>query len=497
MGSKRIIASIGTLLCVLSVPSVLSAQVPFEQAARDLSSSDAGTRLRAVQMLRDAAYPQAAVPLARAVADTQDEIQLAAIAAELNIFFAERIVAKKRVAGIVEVRNQILAEPAFAAGPSALGVLPVPTEVLDALRFAARDGNPRVAVEALYAFGALGWLPSGVERKELLRRSGPEVAALLGAPDPVMRYAAARVMGRLFGARPQDDSIEATVGDGVITALNDNDRSVKTAAMAALGTMRYQRAVQALTDLFTFYGKGEVAEAALDALAHIAYATSAPLFVAQLAGTGSSTARAIAVDGLTRIGDPARLTEIKAAADKDRGDAVALASAFASAMLENGSIERIVDAVTKSRLRDRARGYIAELAARRAASFGPHLIDPDERIRLELIEALGIAGDHTALPLLDPVLQDRDPQVARAAERASARLRARQYVAEIAARRASVFAAQLMDPDERIRLDIVDAIGLAGDPAALSLVEPLLKDRDEQVMRAAERAAMRLRALTP
>ena len=148
----------GTTLAILAgLVSLLSGQVPFEQAARDLASTDAGTRLRTVQMLRDAAYPEAAVPLARAVADTQDEIQLAAIAAELNIFLAERVVAKKRVAMVVEVRNPILAEPAFAAGPSVLGVLPVAPEVLDALRFAARDDNPRVAIEALYAFGTLGW----------------------------------------------------------------------------------------------------------------------------------------------------------------------------------------------------------------------------------------------------------------------------------------------------------------------------------------------------
>ncbi len=64
--------------------------------------------------------------------------------------------------------------------------------------------------------------------------------------------------------------IETTVGDAVITALNDNDRAVKTAAMEALGSMRYERGVQALTDLFQYFGKGAEAEAALDALARIA-----------------------------------------------------------------------------------------------------------------------------------------------------------------------------------------------------------------------------------
>jgi HEAT repeat protein len=426
IGSAHSLLSALSVLSVLSVPPVLSvsasAQVPFEEASRDLASSEPEARLRAVQLLRDAAYPEAALPLARAILDTQDEVQLAAIAAELNIFLAEKIVPRKRVALVVEVRNQILAEPAFTAGPSVLGSLPVPPEVLDALRFAARDDNPRVAIEALYAFGVLGDAPAGVERRELLGRSGPDVAALLGAADPAKRYGAARVMGRLFAKRAHDDQIDSTVGDAVITALNDSDRAVKNAAMSALGSMRYERGVQALTDLFTFYGRGDNAEAALDALAHIAHPASVPLFVAQL--TGRNTAlRAIAIEALARVGDPARLPEITAAADADRGDVVTLAAAFASAMLENGSVERIVAALTKPRFRDRARQYVTEIAPRRAAVFGPHLMDPDERIRLEIVEALGVAGDRAALPLIEPLLQDRDAQVMRAAERAVARLR--------------------------------------------------------------------------
>src|SRR5204863_5212102 len=139
----------------------LQAQIPFEQAARDLASSDAGLRLRTVQMLKEAAYPEAAVPLARLVADPQDAVQLEAIAAELNIFLAERVVTKKRVGLIVEKRAAIAAEAAFSAGPSALGALPVPLDVLTALRATARDDNPRVALEALYAFGVLATEPSG------------------------------------------------------------------------------------------------------------------------------------------------------------------------------------------------------------------------------------------------------------------------------------------------------------------------------------------------
>jgi HEAT repeat protein len=414
-----------SVTAIPALPALSAAQIAFEQATQDLQSPDAGTRLRTVQMLKDAAYPEAAVPLARLVGDPQDEIQLEAIAAELNIFLAERVVTKKRVGLLVEVRTAIAADAAFSAGASAIGTRPVPIEVLTALRSAARDDSARVALEALYAFGALAVEPRGTARHELLRASGPEIAALVGASDPAIRYAAARVMGRLFARRPLDDAIEPTVGDAVITALNDSDRAVKGAAMQALGAMRYDRAVKALTELFQYYGKGDTAEAALDALARIANPASVPLFTAQLAGRVSSL-RGVAIEGLARVGDAAPLPDIQAAVAGDRTDGVRLAGLFAAALLDNGSIDRIAEAVTKSKLRDQARQYLAELAPGRSQAFERHLMDPDARIRLDVVEALGLGGDPAALAIVEPLTTDRDPQVARAAERAVARLRSAQ-----------------------------------------------------------------------
>src|SRR5438552_3984123 len=142
------------LLAMLSLPALPAfpaypAQIPFEQATRDLASTDAGTRLKAAQMLKEAGYPESAVPLAALVTDPVDEVQLEAIAAELNIFLEERIVPRKRVGFVIEVRNQVLAESAFSSGPLAIGAKPVPSEVLTALRTASRDEQSRVALEAI------------------------------------------------------------------------------------------------------------------------------------------------------------------------------------------------------------------------------------------------------------------------------------------------------------------------------------------------------------
>ncbi len=44
---------------------------------------------------------------------------------------------------------------------------------------------------------------------------------------------------------------------------------VKKVAIEALGAMRYERAVQALIELFQYYAKGPIGEASLDALARM------------------------------------------------------------------------------------------------------------------------------------------------------------------------------------------------------------------------------------
>src|SRR5215204_1660036 len=131
-------------------PAFVAAQPSFDEAMRDLKSSGASTRLRAVQGLQELASAEAALPIAPLLNDPQNDVQLAAIAAEMSIFLAEPVVPRRRVGFVVEVRNSVAAEAAFTAGLFALGTRPVPLEVLTALRLAARDDNPRVALEALY-----------------------------------------------------------------------------------------------------------------------------------------------------------------------------------------------------------------------------------------------------------------------------------------------------------------------------------------------------------
>jgi HEAT repeat protein len=401
---------------------VALAQVSVDQITRDLASADSGVRLRAAQRLKEVAPLEAAVPLAALVTDPQDDVQFAAIAAEVNIFLADKIVPRKRVALVIELRHKIAADDVFSAGPLAIGPWPVPVEVLTALRTAVRDDNREVGLEALYAFGSVAVEPGGSRRRDLLRSAGPDLAALIGAADPALRLAAVRVIGRLFLKRPQDQPIEPDVGDAVVSALNDKDNAIRTAAMSALGAMRYERAVQALTDIFQHYGRGDLGMSAFDALARVAHPSSAALLSAQLEGKNAAL-KGIAIEGLARIGDRSKVPNVEAALQGERNDSLLLAGRFASVLLENVPIDSLTEALAEPRQREQARQYLVEIAAGRSTAFNRQAKDPDARLRADVADILGLGSNDAALAIVEPMVGDADPQVARAAERAVARLR--------------------------------------------------------------------------
>jgi len=397
------------------------AQVPLETAVADLKSPDRETRLRAVRLLKEAGRPESVRPLVPLIGDADDEIQFEAIGAELNAFLAEKIVSKRRVGGVFEVRNRVVAEAAFSAGPFALGADQVPLELMSALSSTVPDGNAYVGLEALYAFGALAPNAAPRELRDLLVSAAPEFAAFLGASEAVQRVAALRVIGRVYARQPSEPPTPAVVGDAIVTALNDQDRLVRSAASAALGTIRYERGVQALLELFQHYRRGVIAEELLDALARIGHSAAKPVLVAALEN-GSTALKRAAIEGLARLSDGAALAAAEESLNRDRTDSVRLARAFAAAWLGRGGLDEVVAALPRTALRDQALGYLIELAPGRAAAFGRHAQNPDAGIRRDIADALGVSRDQAARPIVDALARDPDPRVSQAAARAVTRL---------------------------------------------------------------------------
>lgn len=405
-------------------PAWAQAQAPtvaFEQMVAELGHEDPNVRVRAVRALKQAAYPEAAVPLTRSLNDPEDAIQTEAIAAEINLHLAVPVVPRKRVGLLIEVRTDISAAGLFKQGSGVLHPRPVELPVLTALRAVLRDDNPRVAVEALYAFGLLADNVYGADRRRLLTESAAELGAAYGVPQRELRSAAVQVIARLYAWRVGDLAADITVGDALVTALNDREYAIRMTAMDAIGALRYDRGVQALTDLYTHYGRGSVAVAALSALARIAHPSSLPLFTAALSGRDYSLKLA-AVEGLARSGATDQRSAIDTLLLNERNPELLLAGHFAAVLLSNSQVDELVGGLERSRLRPKALQYLADVAPGRGNVLAPHVQDPDVAIRLDLVEVLGRSGDPQALSVVQRVQQDTDPAVARAAVRAAARI---------------------------------------------------------------------------
>jgi HEAT repeat protein len=137
----------------------------------------------------------------------------------------------------------------------------------------------------------------------------------------------------------------------------------------------------------------------------------------------SAAMRGIAMEGIARLGDPSALPQIQTAIAGERDDRASRARAFAAAMLSDVPIDPIAETLVRPRLRDQAKAYLVELAECRWSAFSRYLEDPDPHVRTDFLDALGLGGDPTALPLLEPLTKDCDPQVVRAAAHAIPRLR--------------------------------------------------------------------------
>jgi HEAT repeat protein len=394
------------LLALAATAPAAAQEIRFDDVIRNLRNPDPGVRVEAVRLLREARYPEAIVPVAALITDPVDQIQLEAIATELSFFLAEDVSPRKRVAFVVERRSASHAAAAFEAGPLVTLPRPAPPEVIRGLLQAADDEEPRVRLEAIYALGVVASPPFPSEFDAALIK-------VLDHYDPAMRAAAARVIGRLR---------VASAGDALIRAVNDSNAGVRHASMRALGYIGETRAIQALTDQLAFYGRGEGAWSALDALARIGHASSVPVFKSRL-GDKDAWLRRAAAEGLGRSGDKSELAALETGAGTDSSEMVRAAFAFALQKLGRNMVSRLAEFMDSEKMAPQIADYFLELGPGIVPTLLPHLKDPDAAIRGNVAVVLGGLGGEEALVALTPLLQDKDNDVARAAQRAISRIK--------------------------------------------------------------------------
>jgi len=377
---------------------------------RNLRNPDPKVRGAAITLLRDAKYPEAIVPMAPLVLDPLDDIQLEAIDAELSFFLPDQdIKSRKMIGGVIEQRKSAIALAAFDLGPLVVWPRPAPPELVTSLLQAVDDDNAKVRLEAIYAVGIVVAPPLTTLDKDQSQR----LIKALDHFDPAIRAGAARVIGRL-------KVIDA--GEVLIKSVNDSQPDVRYSAMRALGAIHEARAVQALTEQFAYYRKGEGAWSALDALARIGASASAPLFKERLQDKDPFIRRA-AVEGLGRTGDTASFEALQRIVGTDESAMVRMAAAFALQKLGRNYASRVADLMASPKVVEQGEEYLVELGPPIATQLVPRLQEPDVEVREAIADVLGVIGGPDAVPALEAAAA-KDPKsgVAIAAKRAVARI---------------------------------------------------------------------------
>ena len=435
--------------CFLTLPIALSAaQHSFEEVASGLRAPDPATRLRAVQILKDAGFPEAAGPLSAAVNDPDDRVKLAAIDAERSLFMTRPIARKKMIGFVVEVRTNDVGEQAFAAGRLALLPRALPAEVLAALAEAMHASNPRVRLDALYVFGALAPLgaPAGARggasadeatapraaaaTEDAIRSGIAWTIEALRRGNRAEQIAAAEVAGRALkdcgASPPASPELCADMGNALIEAVNTRDDQVHRAALVSLGQLRYPSAAQALADQLSYYQHGAVAQAALEGLAGIGHPTSVDIFKRFLADSDPAFRR-LAVEGLARAGVSEDLPDLQRAAQNEKSNPVLLAFHYAALKLgaPGTNPDALVASLRNSALRPFALQYLLDLSPSIAPALADHLKDPDPETRMLVADVLGFSRDQGAVPRLETAARDPDRETAQAAARAIDRIKLR------------------------------------------------------------------------
>ena len=272
-------------------------------------------------------------------------------------------------------------------------------EVYRSLAARLKDTDMTVRESAAEAIGIMG---------------GTEVAldlvAALGDAVPDVRAAAVTALVKVGTSAD---------GESLAPLLKDPSANVRRRAIAGLGRLKVADGAKELRAHFDRSPLSEEGLLALDALAQIALPQDRALFQ-RLAVQPEPRHRRPSVEGLARLSEKGNEARFKRDFQRERNDELRAAYAFAIFTFgDRPFIDTVILGLAGSRERARqSRGYLEELGARALPDALDYLRDSDPKIRAGLCDAFSTAGVTEAVAAIEPLVKDRDEEVAASAARA-------------------------------------------------------------------------------
>jgi HEAT repeat protein len=410
----------------LGVASLGASRQSFEDLVASLKSPNAKTRTESVEALGKSRRREAVAPLATLVHDPEAKVRLELVKAFRELRDLSSVPAlvsllvdedpKTRVESVgallelytdeAKVSSPAKVLEVFSDDPDTSTLPPftkVDPSVYDALGKSLGDESEDVREAAARALGVLG---------------GASEAGRLGTalqdPAASVRGAAATALGQVGSAAQ---------GRLLIPLLADESTGVRNRALQAIGALRVREAGPALRELFEANRRRDVGLKALACLSKVADPSQKDLFQ-ELAQDPDPDKRRWAVEGLGRIADASMLPAFKKDFQRERGEGLRLAYAFAIARLgDHAFLDSLVLGLASSSYGRRCRGYLVEMGPDILPEIYSYLGDPDADVRAQLCDVIAQIGDSAAAERLAPLVNDPSSEVADRATRAIERLK--------------------------------------------------------------------------
>ena len=378
-----------------------------------LNDSDTSVRLEAVNAIVNLDTQRSLDPLVKATSDNDPEIQLRAADGLINFYqpgyTQSGLTApiKRMGKGIkgkfVDTNDQVI-DPFVHPQP----------DVILALGKLARGGSSMES--RANAARGLGILRG--------KAAVPDLIDAVKSKDDQVIYEALIALEKIH---------DESAGPAIALRLRDPQERIQVTAIEATGILRNKAALYQVRDAMDRSKNMKVRRAALTTIAMLPDEESRSFLTTYLTDKDEGL-RTAAIEGIARLKKPSdRPAMEKAFADEKKGGP-RLAAAFASVSLGNidmtefAPLKYLVNNLNSQAYRGVARAYLTELAREGVVLRQLYLAlnqSPTKEEKIGLAQVFSASGDRDAVPYLETISKDPNPDIAKEGLRAIQSLHAR------------------------------------------------------------------------